>query len=152
MALNFDELTKPQTKKSASFLYTDLTLDFAEVIDSATGKRDAGVDRDILAVRNSVVNIFSTNRGENLLLPDFGSNLRAILFEPISERNAKRIGDIMLSTIRKYEPRVVINSVKIFPDPDALEYAVSLALAVRGFNEREIKLSGIFSETTFNLK
>jgi phage baseplate assembly protein W len=152
MALDFNELKKTTTKKSANFIYSDLSLDFVETVDSSTGKRDAKSDYDILAVRNSIINIFSTNKGENLLNPDFGSNMRVILFEPITASNARKVGDIMLGTIKKYEPRVIINDIKIYPDIDNQQYDVTLNLSVKNFNTKEISLSGIFSATTFNLK
>jgi phage baseplate assembly protein W len=49
------------------------------------------ISDDVVSIKNfesikrSVRNIISTNKGERPLNPDFGSNVRALLFEPDSD-------------------------------------------------------------------
>ena len=111
--------------------YTDLKLDMQisksigdglNVIDT----KDILVSTDEQAIKNSLNNIFSTKRGEKILNPEFGSSLEMFLFEPITPFIAKSIGDTILQNIRKYEPRIVINNVNVYPRPDENMYIVKI--------------------------
>ena len=66
---------------------------------------------NVAAVFNSLRNIFTWIPGERILLPDFGSRLRELLYEQITEYNVEQIISEIKSVCLKYEPRV--NIVKI---------------------------------------
>lgn len=94
--------------------YTD--LDFAFKRNPVT---DAiSIKRDIEAVKQSIVNILSTNRGERPFLPDFGANLRGYLFENFDGVTASLVEEQIRVAIANYEPRVRILDINIDAVPD----------------------------------
>jgi phage baseplate assembly protein W len=120
-------------------VYTDLHLDIKPAKNvglgnNAVNSSDILVDTDLDAIRNSIKNIFTTRKGQKILSPDFGSNLDQYLFEPVTEVNAQAIGDDILNTINKYEPRVQVLRIVVDPQADQNQYYVSVI-----YNFLEIK-------------
>jgi len=101
-----------------TYVYKDLKLDLQEeVIDI-----DASID--INAVQNSITNMFTFTKGQRILLPDFGNNLRKFLYEPITDATAKAIGIEICDMFEKWEPRVKITKVRVTPSIDENLYHV----------------------------
>jgi phage baseplate assembly protein W len=74
---------------------------------------DVGVKKDIEAIKQSVLNILSTNRGERPFMPDFGGNIRAYLFENVDPVTVSLIEEEIRSTLTNYEPRVRVLAVDV---------------------------------------
>ena len=83
------------------------------------------------AVVNSLSNIFGTMQGQRRMLPEFALPFFNILFEPIDEQTAYLIGNEMLSAIQKWEDRIEVLNVNVFPDEDNLQYIVTLTFKLR---------------------
>lgn len=66
---------------------------------------------DVDAVKNSVHNIFTWIKGERILDPEFGTDLRKYLYEPITEKNAEQIIAEIKTAILKFDPRVEVDDV-----------------------------------------
>ncbi len=88
-------------------------------------------------IRQSLEIILSTRPGERVLHPDFGCNLDIMMFEPLTTTLITTMKDIIRTAIILYEPRIELNSVKIYPD-HALEGKVNIELdyTVRATNSR----------------
>ena len=94
--------------------YSD--LDFAFKRNPVT---DAiSIKRDTEAVKQSIVNILSTNRGERPFLPDFGANIQSYLFENFDGITASLVEEQIRVAIANYEPRVRILDIQITAVPD----------------------------------
>ena len=65
-------------------------------------------DVNVRAVFNSLHNIFTWTPGERILDPEFGSRLRKMLYEQITEYNVEQIMAEIRGVVLKYEPRVQI--------------------------------------------
>ena len=82
------------------------------------------LNNDLLALKNesaiarSIKNIVFTIPGEKFFDPDFGSRLYTILFENIDDISALKIKDEIRQSIIRFEPRVDLIDVKVFPDFD----------------------------------
>ena len=126
---------KTEIKKTVNVInhvYTDLHLDVVQAKsiglgDNPVNSSDIAVDNDIVAVKNSIKNIFSTRKGQKLLSPDFGSNLEQYLFTPITNVNAQAVGDDILKTINKYEPRIQVTNILVDPQVDKNQYYISVS-------------------------
>ena len=92
---------------------------------------DLKVMTDEDAVVNSLSNIFGTMQGQRRMLPEFALPFFNILFEPIDEQTAYLIGNEMLSAIQKWEDRIEVLNVNVFPDEDNLQYIVTLTFKLR---------------------
>jgi phage baseplate assembly protein W len=84
--------------------YSDIDLKFRVIPNSG----DIALKKDILAVKQSVINILMTNRGEKVFDPDFGGSLRDYLFENYDSITAAAIKSRITTTLLNYEPRVEI--------------------------------------------
>jgi len=69
-----------------------------------------GEDDDIL---QSLYILFSTTPGERLLQPTYGCNLKAMVFENITENTMTEIRDIIEKAVLFFEPRIDLNSVDV---------------------------------------
>jgi len=54
-----------------------------------------------------------TNPGERVMLPDFGTPLRALLFEPSNPLFAQRVRNAIIGAINLWEPRVVVLAIDV---------------------------------------
>lgn len=134
---------KNKEKSQDNFTYVDFNLDLQEnLLDSSTNfvdknnaSRDIKVAYDLNAIRNSIKNIFSTIPGDRFLLPEFGANLLAYVFEPISDMAGNSIAHSIHDTIDTWEPRVNISNLTITGYKDRNEYEITILLSVPFSNE-----------------
>lgn len=114
-----------------SYIYRDLHLDLQQSKSIGLGykpviSKDILVDDDILAIKNSLRNIFTTKKGEKLLNPTFGSAFEQYLFEPVNETIANIMGKDILETIQNLEDRIIIDKIKIETFPDENLYKIQI--------------------------
>jgi len=140
------------TLNEEKYTYVDFHLDFSEnLIGAATNfnqtignGRDVAVSFDLNAIRNSLTNLFNTIPGERFLLPEYGSDLRRYVFDPISESSGRRIGREIQTSIDKWEPRVSLTKLDIVGHHDRNEYEITMVLAVPFLTE-PLNLEGILT-------
>lgn len=98
--------------------YTDIDLSFVAkagtVQEDGTRRGDLYKKTDVAAIEQSITTILLTNRYEKPFNPDFGSNLRSMLFDPISSGSESMIRELIISTIKEFEPRVEVLEVVFF--------------------------------------
>lgn len=118
------------------YIFKDLHLDIApsETFELASGSTVASNDLkasyDLSAIKNSLRNLFNTKPGQRFLFPEFGLDIYQYLFEAVSDRIAERIGNSIVSGVKRYEPRVAVKQCIITPDPDNNQYLIELILDV----------------------
>jgi len=69
-------------------------------------------------VRANIKQLLMTNKGERVMLPDFGLGLRRYLFQPLDEELFENIKLNILSGIAKYMPQVNILKLSIINSED----------------------------------
>lgn len=138
-----------------SFVFKDIKLDFAEKNRSSgqglfqkANKSDIDSSIDEGAIRNSIINLFNTRRGEKILNPEYGLGLADLLFEKISDERAEDIGNIILRGLEQFEPRVEVINININTDEDAGLYTVTLLLHVHAL-KATVNLTGDLTSTGF---
>jgi len=114
------ELITPITKRQT--IYSDLRKD----IDINPISLDLALYKDEEAVKESIKNLLLTDKGERLMQPLLGGNIRALLFENNTPAIVKLIQEQVKTTILEYEPRaklldVIVNS---FYDENRIEITV----------------------------
>jgi Bacteriophage baseplate protein W len=67
-------------------------------------------------VREAIRIILMTEQRERLRLPEFGGTLGKFLFEPNTVATRQRIQDQIVVTLRRWEPRIALESVEVEPD------------------------------------
>ena len=119
-----------------NFTYSDLHLDFAvsnlvtDEVHKNVQQHDVVADYDLGAIRNSIINLFTTSPGDKILNPTFGIDLRYFLFYPVSPTIAFSIKDAIEQGITTQEPRVSLNSLDVIPDEDNQQYVINMSLGV----------------------
>ena len=67
-------------------------------------------------VGHNIKNLLLTAKGERVMQPDFGSDLRALLFEEHTEDLEERVKEAIQGTISTWLPYIVVDSVDIIQD------------------------------------
>jgi uncharacterized protein len=101
------------TIRAREKVYSDIDFAFRPVPMQGDGQGDLARKKDVEAVKQSVLNILQTNRGEKPFVPSFGANLRSYLFETIDSVTISLIEEEIILALRNYEPRVRVISVDV---------------------------------------
>ena len=84
------------------------------------------------AIARSVRNIVFTLPGEKFFDENFGSRISASLFENIDDITANVISDEITQSIERYEPRVDLINVEVFPNFDNNQFDVFIIYEIIG--------------------
>tara|TARA_Y100000361_G_C11098830_1_gene310714 strand:+ start:480 stop:920 length:441 start_codon:yes stop_codon:yes gene_type:complete len=87
------------------------------------------------SVKNNLINLLKTERGERIFQPTLGLNLKSLLFEPITPGLDDRIREDILNTLSTWLPFVQIKSM----DVDII--------GEQDFSKNEIKINITFGLT-----
>lgn len=105
--------------------YSD--LDFKFRLNPNT--KDFVLKKDVEAVKQSVINILLTQRGERPFNPYIGGDLYSYLFENFDDITKAAIENTIVNTLRNFEPRVQVLDVTV----EDLSYrnAINIALEIK---------------------
>tara|TARA_S200000501_G_scaffold317769_1_gene311256 strand:+ start:381 stop:815 length:435 start_codon:yes stop_codon:yes gene_type:complete len=78
-----------------------------------TGGYFATTDTTIDAIKTDIRNLLSTERGERLMQPLLGMNIRRFLFEQITENTVIQIENDIVETFGKWLPFVQLNDISV---------------------------------------
>jgi phage baseplate assembly protein W len=76
------------------------------------------------AIKTNLINFFLTNQNERYLNPNFGGNLRAFIFEQITNGNLESLKEDIQTQLGLYFPNVIISSLDILSSQDTNEIIV----------------------------
>lgn len=107
-------------------IYSD--IDFTFTKKPVTG--DVALSFDNKAVIRSIRNLLSTRKYERPFDPDLGSNIDSLLFENFSPLVASLIEREVIDTINNYEPRALVDSVRVSASPDSNQYDVTITFYI----------------------
>jgi len=148
---------KKTDKTEQGFTYSDLKLDlqFNYTVNNELLKnkeiKDSINSFDYDAIKNSIVNIFTTIPGQKLLNPYFGLNLAKYLFEPVNEETAAVIANDIIFGLNTYEPRIIIRNLDVLYSEENQTYTIGLTFTVPQIKNKELKLVGTLSNSGFFL-
>ena len=106
--------------------YRDLDLNF----NIHPLKKDINKNLDEIAVVNSIKNIVSTNFYEKPFQPDYGSNVRRMLFENLDIITASALEREIQQSVTNFEPRVDLLSVRVVPDEEQNGFMVEMQFTI----------------------
>tara|TARA_Y100000310_G_scaffold298766_1_gene333010 strand:- start:12538 stop:12951 length:414 start_codon:yes stop_codon:yes gene_type:complete len=107
---------------TANRVWTDLDLDFTR--HPITG--DINKKRSVEAIKRSVRNLLQTNKYERPFNPDLGSGINGLLFELVSPTTANVLDLTIREVIENYEPRVIIQNIRVQGDIDRNGYHITI--------------------------
>ena len=121
-------------------IFKDINLSLAR--HPITG--DIATLTNVEAVKRSVRNLINTNFYERPFHPEIGSNVRSVLFEPVSPVVAAVLERHVKDVIDNFEPRAELIDVVVSDNADANEYRVQIKFFV--VNSSDIVDMNIFLE------
>ena len=83
------------------------------------------------AIKNNLINYFLTNKNERYLNPTFGGNLRAFIFQQITDNNIEYLEQDIQNQIGLYFPNVIIGNLNINSYPDFNQIEVILTYNIK---------------------
>ena len=84
-------------------------------------------------VKSNLINFFLTNRGERYLNPGFGGNLRATLFEAITNNTLSGLESELKEQLSFLFPQVNVESLEVNSLPD--QNLINISLSYRVLNQ-----------------
>jgi phage baseplate assembly protein W len=123
-----------------------LFSDFHKDLTQNPITEDLAVKRDEEAVKEAIKNLILTDRGERLMQPLVGGNIRAMLFENNTPATIKIIQETVKETINFYEPRATLLDVIVQSSLDESTVEVAIYFYINNI-EQPITLT-VFLERT----
>ena len=88
--------------------------------------------------KSDLINLLLTSKGERVFNPDFGTDLRLVLFEPITEDIIPIIKDLVATSVNTYVPAVIVSDVTVKKDEDqnTISIVVTYRMRVSGQSDQ----------------
>ena len=86
------------------------------------------------AIRTNLINYFLTGTGERYLNPSFGSPLRELMFDNITDEFNTEIESVVRRGISEYFPTVLPTAIQVTSTPDTNTVTLFLRYAIRDTN------------------
>lgn len=97
-------------------------------VDMLTGKND---------IQSSIEILFSTGIGERVMQPGYGADMERLLFEPMNTTLLTFMANRIEQAILFFEPRVILNRVRLLPVPEEGLVQILVDYTVAGTNTRD---------------
>lgn len=80
--------------------------------DSSNGEYLKLTKTTMSAIKSDLMHIILTDKGERLYLPNFGTNLKKYIFEPLDEATINNIKIDIQKVVSDYIPNLIINNIQ----------------------------------------
>lgn len=89
-------------------------------------------------IKSNLINYFSTNKGERVFNPSFGSGIRSQVFEQISKGTISNIEAILKNDLQIYFPSVVVQDLTVlgYEDSNRLDIILKYSIQDLGINDQ----------------
>lgn len=114
--------TAPALNTSEDIRYRGIAL-------PTTTRRFPHIKEELDLIRDSVITILMTKKGQRFFVPDFGSDLWRIIFEPNDVVTRSLAKQYITSALRIWEPRVIVRRLDVVSDEHTI--TIYLDLLVR---------------------
>jgi phage baseplate assembly protein W len=108
---------------------------------------DLTVIKDEAAIKQAIINLILTNRGERFFAPQIGSSLSELLFEQLDFGTASLVNTEIQNTLRSYEPRISILSISTVPNFDDNGFDVELVFEITGRDDLPTSINFFLERT-----
>jgi len=91
-------------------------------------------------IKSNLINLLLTNKGERLYDPEFGADLKTVLFEGITEDTVDIIKNLIGTNVPIFVPEVTVTNLNVVKDEDHNTISVTV--------QYKINISGKSSQIT----
>jgi len=85
------------------------------------------------AIKNNLINFFSTTPGERVFNPFFGSKLKSIVFQGLNDVTKENISFILNDELKNIFPFVQVQDINYVPNEDFNELTITITYQVANF-------------------
>ncbi len=111
----------------ATSFYSGISFPFRR---SATSLPARATDNEL--IRQSLVQIVSTTKGERVMRPDFGTNVINYIFDNNDDLLAELIRSDLFSAVGRYEPRVILTDVQVVRSDETVDVTLLYVVTFTG--------------------
>ncbi len=86
---------------------------------------------DVDAIRNSLYNLFTTPIGTRVFVPEYGSHLYRMVYEPVDATSATELRVYVGKEVERWEPRVILLDKDILVQPVFGGFNINLTYTIR---------------------
>ena len=100
---------------------------------------------NIQAVMTSIDNILRTSKGERVMLPEFGSSFRTMIFETMNSPLLDIVSQNLKNEIETWDDRVTVTQIRYMEEPDSNSIIVEIAFTIKGYPtifKHEVSIKG----------
>lgn len=97
--------------------------------------KDISKKVDVPAVKQALKILVNTQFTEKPFQPLFGSQVRGLLFEPMSHSTSSLLASVIELAIQNFEPRARVEDVTVIANHDQNSYEVVISFFVRGVRD-----------------
>jgi phage baseplate assembly protein W len=108
---------------------------------------DLTVTKDEAAIKQAIINLLLTNKGERFFDSRIGSSLSELLFEQLDFATASLINTEIQNTLNFYEPRIQILSLNTEPNFDNNGFDIELVFEVTGRDDVPVSINFFLERT-----
>ena len=108
--------------------------------DGSTGVNTTYTSRD--AIKSNLLNFILTGKRERVFNPSFGSGVRELLFQPITEDIVDQIDSLIRGGVETYFPTVNIRELDVTLQPNSHTFTIYLNYSIINTNiEDELQIN-----------
>ena len=108
--------------------------------DGQTGVTTTFTTKD--AIKSNLLNFLLTGKRERILNPGFGSGLREILFQPLSQGTIDEVKELITGGVENFFPQVIINNLDVQLEQETSTLSITLGYSVINTNiEDELQIN-----------
>ena len=88
------------------------------------------------SIRQSIMIILSTAKGERVMRPDFGCGIYDLVFEMTTDSTAGKISQAVREALLRFEPRIDVTDIQVTPksDDEGEKISIGIDYQVRATN------------------
>jgi len=108
---------------------------------------DLVVSKDASAIKQAIANTLLTNKGERLMNPRYGSDIRRYLFEPLDYGTATQIKTSIKDTLDRFEPRIRVGDINCIPNLDENGFDIDMTYSIKGTDQPPVTVDFFLART-----
>ena len=85
-------------------------------------------------IKSNLVNLLLTNKGERVMNPEFGADLKTVIFEGITDGIIDDINDLIVTNVNIFVPEVTITDINLvkYEDNNTINITVQYRINISG--------------------
>lgn len=118
-------------------------LSYPVQIGTKGGLRESA---DLQKIDESIRIILGTQHGERVMRPDFGCNLRSLVFAPNNLQTAALARHYVQDGLKRWEPRIAVQDVTVTNDPAENRLLIEIRYMIQASLDRQAMIYPFYLE------